>query len=559
MSQRFTSHLLLVVLGLSLSAWWLQPGQLAAQSAGPQFSETEVGPQLTPNNRALLLDESVLVFDTETDADDLATDTLTDTVTDTDAPADQPGTASPVNEADAVPHPQAHTALSQTPLPPELANLRDRLRKVLAMYYPKHLNSRDHSCWELMHGIIAYGVDAKVFVTQPGGKTANAIGWMCYNQPCHGEQLFFLDRGNQLVARKGPGLQGHLGQFMAIIAQSHVPADFPMKVGGKAFTVQDLIEHEKLDCRAGEELTFKLIGLSHYLDSDATWKSANGQTWSIQRLIQEELKQPILRVAACGGTHRLMGHSYALYKRRKQGKPIDGQFARAEKFIADYHKYSFSLQNADGSFSTKWFEMKEARPDIDRRLKTTGHIFEWMAFSVAEEQLRDPRMVKAANYLVNLLASQPNRQWEVGPLGHGLHALRIYDRRLFKPYDTAAPTVTPPTEQPAAEPLADKPVSEVWVDDAAPAATANNPATTGPGANAKPPVAKPNLPKQPTAGPILPSQAPIRTARKPAPTTSTSPRPRLVLPAPTGTTSEQPKPAKSAPGAPDVPPIELLP
>jgi hypothetical protein len=323
---------------------------------------------------------------------------------------------------------------SRPPLSPQLIDLRNRLQRVLAVYSPKHLVAPQRSCWEVMHGIIAYGVDAELFRTANQRQKVNAIGWMCYNQPCHGEQLFYLDHG-RLVARQGPGLQGHTGQFLAIIAQSHVPTTFPMKIGGKNFTVQDLIDYEKSDCRAGEELTFKLIAMSHYLGTDDTWTTRDGQKWNVSRLIREELKQPILRVAACGGTHRLMGHSYALYKRRKQGLPIDGQFARAEKFISDYHKYTYSLQNSDGSFSTKWFEGREAKPDVDRKVKTTGHIFEWMCFSVPEEQLQDPRIAKAANFLVTTLARQPNREWEIGPLGHALHSLRIYDRRLFKAYD----------------------------------------------------------------------------------------------------------------------------
>lgn len=337
------------------------------------------------------------------------------------------------------------------PLDPALLDLRNRLRKTLAIYHPRHLVAREHSCWEVMHGIIAYGVDAKLFRAGRGGPTANAIGWICYNQPCHGEQLFYLDRG-KLVARKGPGLQGHSGQFLAIIAQSHVPSDFPMQVGGKQFTVKDLIELEKSDCRDGEELTFKLIGLAHYLDSDDEWTTRDGQKWNIPRLIREELKQPILRVAACGGNHRLMGHSYAIYKRRKQGKPIDGQFARAEKFISDYHKYAFSLQNPDGSFSTRWFEGRENRPDLDRKIKTTGHTFEWLAFSVPEEKLSDPRMVKAAEFLVNSLAKNVGHQWEVGPHGHALHGLRIYDRRLFKPHDASPSTPESPGPTVTAEP-----------------------------------------------------------------------------------------------------------
>jgi hypothetical protein len=357
------------------------------------------------------------------------------------APADKSTQQAPAETAPAKTAP-ADAVAPATPsasntLTPELTALRDKVRAVLATYFPRHQNSRDNNAWEMMHAIIAYGVDTQIYKDRPGGEKVNAIGWLCYNNPCAGDRMLFLHDG-KLEARRGVGVQGHYGQFMAILAQSHLKADYPMHVSGKDFTLQDLIEHEKVNCTAGEELTFKLIGLMHYLDSDATWKSRDGQDWSIQRLIHEELKQPI-RGAACGGTHRLMGFSYAVNKRLQRGQPIVGEFKRAQTFINDYHRYTFGLQNPDGSFSTEWFVRKGDNPDVDRRLKTSGHILEWIGFSLSDQDLRDPRMIKAVDYVATILQKNDKRTWEIGPLGHGLHALAIYDRRVFKPADAARP------------------------------------------------------------------------------------------------------------------------
>jgi hypothetical protein len=228
---------------------------------------------------------------------------------------------------------------------------------------------------------------------------------------------------------------------LAILAQSHVRSDYPLYVSGKEFTLADLIEQEKATCVAGEELTFKLISLMHYLDSDATWTARDGQEWSIQRLLQEELKQPI-RGAACGGTHRLMGYSYAVNKRMQRGKPMVGQFLRAQKFLQDFHRYTFSLQNPDGSFSTEWFTRPGNSPDINRKLNTTGHTLEWISFSLADEELRDPRMIKAVDCLATLLLNNEKNTWEIGPLGHALHALSIYNSRVFKDSSYTAPSQT---------------------------------------------------------------------------------------------------------------------
>jgi len=162
--------------------------------------------------------------------------------------------------------------------------------------------------------------------------------------------------------------------------------------------------------------------------------------------VREELQQPI-RNAACGGTHRLMGFSYAVNKRIQRGKSITGEFRRAQIFLADYHRYTFTLQNADGSFSTEWFNRRGSNPDVDRRLKTSGHVLEWLSFSLSDEELRNPRMVKAVNYLSGILLADESRTWEVGPLCHSLHALRIYQRRVFK----SAEGVPALAEQPQAE------------------------------------------------------------------------------------------------------------
>ena len=324
---------------------------------------------------------------------------------------------------------EEETGSSAQPLTPELLRLRGKVRSALQIYRPRSLNTRDHNPWEMMHAIIGFGVDANALRGGPKGEKVNAISWMCYNGACKGQQILWVHNG-QLVARKGVGLQGHYGQFLAILAQSYVPIDYPIVVSGKSFTLADLVEHEQRDCQGGEELTFKLISLMHYTNEDETWTSRDGQTWSIERLVREELAQPI-RGAACGGTHRLMGLSYAVNKRIQRGRPVQGEYARAQKFINDYHRYTFGLQNADGSFSTQWFNRREAQPDVDRRLKTTGHILEWLVFSLSDEELRQPKVVKAVDYLSSILLEGKRKTWEIGPLGHGLHALVLYDQRVF--------------------------------------------------------------------------------------------------------------------------------
>jgi hypothetical protein len=230
--------------------------------------------------------------------------------------------------------------------------------------------------------------------------------------------------------RIGPGVQGHPAQFLAMLAQSRVKTDFPMLIDGQRFTVADLIQHEKETCRPKTELTFKLIAFTHYLRSNERWRSNDGQDWDIPRLIKEELAQPIVG-AACGGTHRMTGFSYAVRKREQRGEPMTGQWLRAKKFVDDFHEYAFRLQNPDGSFSTDWFAGRADFGPPTRRLETTGHITEWLAYSLNSERLVEPRMITSVAYLTNLLIEHRDEKWGIGPLGHGLHALAIYDERVF--------------------------------------------------------------------------------------------------------------------------------
>ncbi len=68
----------------------------------------------------------------------------------------------------------------------------------------------------------------------------------------------------------------------------------------KKFTLQDLIDEEMLDCATNMEpdIQVDLVFVLHGFDK--TWKSRDGQTWSIPRLITEELKAPIQSAAAVG-------------------------------------------------------------------------------------------------------------------------------------------------------------------------------------------------------------------------------------------------------------------
>jgi hypothetical protein len=322
----------------------------------------------------------------------------------------------------------------EAPLPPTVQRLHAPIRSALAYHQARRENVAERTPWGVFHAMLPYRERTQLVA---GRRVVNATSWLAGNQPMRGIRVMAVDKQG-LFARQGIGMQGHQGQMLAIFAQTGVPADYPLYVGQKRFSVQDLIEREMADCKGNSELTFVLIGLAGYLPTNAQWQSSDGEAWDFERLLREELSQPIVG-AACGGTHRLMGLTFALRQRRAEGLPITGQWERADEYIQDFIKYAFTLQNPDGSMSTSWFEGRADNGKLDRKLQTSGHIMEWLIYALPPERLTEDRVVRGVQFLTRCLWDQRSQKWEVGPKGHALRALALYQHRVF----SASPDESP--------------------------------------------------------------------------------------------------------------------
>lgn len=300
-----------------------------------------------------------------------------------------------------------------------------RVQSCLDHYLNNPETTTARSPWAVMHAILAYGADYELI--GPNGRV-NAIGWMCHNGLCRTQRIFTA-RGDFFIPNVGGGVQGHEGQFLAILAQCQVPLDYPIQIGSKKFTVEDLVRYEMATCKEKSELTFKLIGLSYYVDADKQWRTNDGKVWNIEKLLREELAQPVVG-SACGGTHRLMGLSFCLRQRELQGLPINGHFARAAQFINEYVRYTWQIQNPDGSFSTNWYAGRGNEPNDERKVQTSGHMLEWLMFTVSDDELTSPRVEKAVDFLLSKIYDRRDFKWPIGPRGHATRALALYHLRI---------------------------------------------------------------------------------------------------------------------------------
>ena len=219
--------------------------------------------------------------------------------------------------------PAAPPAKPKRTLSPAQTALRDLVRGTLAMHQKLPLNTRDNSATEITSYCLAFGCASEVLRDGADDSRVNGITCLCWGYPCAGFELLGLCQGH-VAPRIGYGCQEHPGEFLAMLAIARVQTNYPVRVGRLTRTVADIVEVEKQSCRAGDDLSLKLLGLSYYTE-EPQWKNDLGETWSLERMIGAELAQPVL-TAPEGGLNRLMGLSYAIHCRMKREEPIEGEF-----------------------------------------------------------------------------------------------------------------------------------------------------------------------------------------------------------------------------------------
>ena len=330
-----------------------------------------------------------------------------------------------------------------TPLPEELVQLRENVRKTINSCFRYQLDTNNFTTADLLEACLAYGCDAEVrdMSSEGKGESANAFVCLCWNLPSAGFELLRLDNRGEIMPRIGYGYQEYPGQFLAVLALSRVSEEYPIRVGNKVGKVSDLVEYEKRSCRAGMDQSMKLIGLSRYIIDDHPWKNDLGETWSKERLLEEELNRAQMRLPN-GGLNHLIGISYAIDRRTRRDKPITGEYHRAKSYINDYIQYAVNLQEDDGSWHPAFFDYQGKGGSVEARLRSTGYILDWLVTSLSDKQLRSKPVTQAVKYVVfglNRVHGQRSVDFTssqaIQARMHAIHALMTYDARVFEPFD----------------------------------------------------------------------------------------------------------------------------
>jgi hypothetical protein len=318
----------------------------------------------------------------------------------------------------------------------EMAAFRDRVRSTLTAYFQQSLNTHDNNVSDILQVCLAFGCETEVLY---GTDKLNGITCLCWNYPCGEYQPLTVVAGH-ITARVGYGVQTDPAQLLGVLALSRVPISYPTRVGSKVGTVANLVEFEKLSCRAGVDQSFRLIGLTYYAAAKDSWKNDLGEPWSLERMVREELDRPDAE-SSVAGVNRLLGLSYATGKLGKLKGSV-GDLGRAKRFLDDYRQFALGLQNSDGTWHPRFFAAVGSSRDWEGTLAATAHIFEWLTIASSVDQLESTEMIRSANYLTTLLANQ-STHWNAAALSakdldavmHALHGLNVYDERVFKPHD----------------------------------------------------------------------------------------------------------------------------
>jgi hypothetical protein len=208
----------------------------------------------------------------------------------------------------------------------------------------------------------------------------------------------------------------------------------PITIQSKAVHRRRPRQGGKLACKSGTELTFALIALAHYLPTDSEWTARDGKHlvardgWWRRRSSSRSGVPPAAARTGCSGSPTAASGGCGPRARSTATTPEPTSSSATTS-----SSRSRNSKTADGSFSTEWFKYPADRDDdIDRKIQTTGHILEWLVASLDQDQLFQPRVVAAVEFLsTHSLAREPSREWKIGPLGHALHALTIYQERAW--------------------------------------------------------------------------------------------------------------------------------
>jgi hypothetical protein len=286
--------------------------------------------------------------------------------------------------------------------------------------------------WTVFHGIL--GLGPSVTLKDPAtSKRINALDYISGGGEVRGMRFVPMADGLDVETRPGTFIsQGHQDQFVAEMVEWGVAPERPFLVEGREFTFRDFLRYSKMraSLKTQQELEWALVIIGTHYGTDIRWKNAAGEELRFEDLVQSELDKEVDK-AACGGTHRLFGLTWVYHLHLRDGGKTEGVWKAVADRLADYKRKAHELQNPDGSFSTEFFRGRGNASDSQLRMNTTGHIFEWLALALTDDELQERWVRDAASALAMMFLDIQDKPMEGGTMYHAVHGLLLYSARVY--------------------------------------------------------------------------------------------------------------------------------
>jgi hypothetical protein len=321
----------------------------------------------------------------------------------------------------------AATEVKSEPIPDGL-----KLRIEAAL---KNVRSRDllttNAFWTVFHAILGLGPGVELVDPKTRERTP-ALKYICEGGMLRGLVFKPTPAGVDVVSTMDGLGQGHQDQFVAEMAQWGMPADRKMKVKDREYTFMDFVTHSQMRARVTQrqELSWTIIIVAQYIGLDASWTNPFHEKLHYEDIVKYELNQPV-ETAACGGTHRLFGLTWAYHLHQQKGGGPEGIWKGIAEKTIRYRDLARKFQNSDGSFSTSFFRGPGNDRDMDRRINTTGHTLEWLALALPDHELQAEWVRDAVNALCLQILELQGKAIDSGSMYHAVHGLYIYYARVY--------------------------------------------------------------------------------------------------------------------------------
>lgn len=314
--------------------------------------------------------------------------------------------------------------------------------RAIARFEAFELDADRDSPWLIAHAAIAFGNTQKVMLSEDAGQVG-AVDYLLGHATFDGARIYRLVDGRPVVPEGAFGrfVETHTDQFLMVYAEAGTASDAPVIFeNGHVMTVGDLVDASAAGFDAADELGWTLMALSAYRDGDFSWRTLEGERWSIADVLEAAIRRDP-RWETEGGAHHLYGIAYALHSYRSVPTASPDLVRRIEEYLGRYARLARGFQGKDGAFSAAMLRGPVPPRSPEQLVWSTGHTLEWLSLALPATELREDWIRRAADLLGETLikvdvdtnrAANPFRPSQLGAAYHAVHALGLYRERLHQ-------------------------------------------------------------------------------------------------------------------------------